>query len=169
MKSKEKVRFDLGNCFKLSNWFIRTYCKNKEEGMNCPFLVSGKCINFSRHAVAIQKEIRNTEVVFGQKGCDYALIKILLHNKGFFIGKPINYSNGANIEDKKIVEGFGYDRERNMFSILIRGKEKIKGELNPLFFIVYFQTDYLSIKQRKNFVLFNDDLCKTNSFIIQLD
>jgi len=169
MKSKEKARFNLDDCFRLTNWFSRTYCRNKEEGMNCPFLISGKCINFSKYAVTRQKEIRNTEVVFGQKGCDYALVKLLLFNKGFFIGKLINYSNGSNLSDKKIIEDINYNREKNFLSISIRGEEEIAGELNPLFFIVYFQTDYLHIKQVNNFVLFNDALCKTNSFIVQMD
>lgn len=157
MKSRKRVSFDL------NDEFIRRYCRFNDDGMVCPFLVSGKCINFTSRGIALQREIRNTEVVFGAKGCDYVLIKILLHNKGFFIGHPINYKDGSNTEDQKTLVNLNYKREKNLFVL------SMKGQKDKIPFFIYIQTDYLIVSQKTDSVTFTDDLCKSNSFIIHFD
>lgn len=155
-KQRKKISFDL------NGEFVRRYCRVNDDGMLCPFLIGGKCTNFTSKGIALQREIRNTEVVFGAKGCDYVLIKILLRNKGFFIGHSINYKDGSNTEDPKTLVNLNYKRDKNLFVLSMRGqRDKIP-------FFIYIQTDYLIISQKTDSVTFTDDLCKSNSFVIHL-
>jgi len=156
MTKRSRINFDL------NDEFIRIYCRKNNEGMLCPFLLAGECVNFTHEGVSLHREIRSTEVVFKQKGCDYVLIKILLNKKDFFIGRSVEYTDGSNLDDPKILHDLEYDRKKNKFSVLIKSK-------NDKFpFPISIQTDYLSFLQTRDSLIITDELGHGNSITVKL-
>lgn len=154
MKSKKIINFEL------SNWFIRNYCKKKDEGMICPFLINGKCANFTKMGVEIHSGIWNTEVTFGQKGCDYMIGKILyMYYKDFFNGKKVERT-GSSIKVPKTISYLKHDSRNNILYVYIQPK----GEELPFF--VPFKTDFLYIEETDEFYTFNSKLGKGDSIKI---
>lgn len=108
--------------YRLNSKFISNYCRVKEDGMVCPFVVNGKCTNLTYQGVMTHRRLVNTEVTLNQRGCDYILVKIIILWKDFFIGHSVEYTDGSNMDDHKVVTGFEYRREKDLLYLLIKGQ-----------------------------------------------
>lgn len=143
--------------YRLKDKFIRNYCRVNDDGMLCPFVVEGKCINLTYQGVMTHRRLVNTEVTLNQRGCDYILIKIIILLKDFFIGHSIEYTDGSNMDDSKNIINFQYQRENNLLFILIKGQD------DKIPYKIPFKTDYLSFEEKNDCIIINDDLGYGNS------
>ena len=134
--------------FSLSSIFVRNKCmKAINSNGICPFLeCEGKkfrCINFTQEGVDLHRKIRRKETKLVGSGCDIVIFGII-NNKNFKIGQRLEYTDGANTEDKKTFEGFKYFPEKKLFTVLIKGKN------DTLPFPISINTDYLAISESED-------------------
>lgn len=138
--------------FELNKTFILEQCRMSD----CPFLVSTACSNFTYTGVKTRKKEWGKNHL-AEHGCCNVLLAIL-ENKDFFIGKRLNYSDGSNQEEIKILTDIRFDlTKRNKLELMVKTKR------DKIPFVIAFNTDYLSMEfmDEKN-VTFIDHLSKVS-------
>lgn len=139
--------------FVLEKEQVEKVCMFKADGKKCQFLDTygdeHECVKFTKDGVKIHRRIRNRNAKFQSYGCNHVIDKIL-QKEDFFVGKIVEYSDGANMEEKRTIHSFRHDK-KELYVMLI-GKKDI------LPFPFYSLKGYLSISQFDNTIRFTNNL-----------
>ena len=157
--------------FELNHKFVKINCLERENGNLCPFLEcegkTFKCINYTPEGVALYRELMQYEKNhLVKQGCDY-IIQKFLKKKNHLKGKRVEYSDGSNMNERKVIYDLVNKREKNKFTILIKAKNDIKPYPVPI------DGNYLSItkhpeKGENGTITINNDLGFGNSIDIYM-
>lgn len=149
--------------FNLSSEFANSVCVVKNNGKECPFLECESekysCFNFTHEGVMTHRKIRNKSVALESCGCNNVITRIL-KKKGFFIGKSVEYTDGKNMEDEKILVDIKFDEPKRTLYFMIRGERDIL----PFPFPVHI--DYLSILEFDGILRITNELGSKSSIDI---
>lgn len=149
---KELVDFKIVD-FVLEKEQVSNVCMFKADGKKCYFLDTygdeHECVKFTKNGVKIHRRIRNRELKLQSYGCNHVIDKIL-EKEDFFVGKIVEYSDGANIEEKRVIHSIRHNKKE--LYIMLIGKKDI------LPFPFYSLKGYLSISLFENIIRFTNEL-----------